>query len=176
MANSAGKSSSPTSALWPLVAILVVAVFLVWLALTSEPSVTVTPEEAGEDTSELATGMAAAVSPAEFEANQQTYVGQEIQLQDVTVSSTMGSQIVWVELPSGAPFLVKMNDDLVQSGQTVAAQSRVTVTGRVLEKTDSVLTAWQQSGALQNDGHRQQAEFGTTYMEARRIEPATGQE
>src|SRR5690554_3442829 len=116
MANSAGKSSSPTSALWPLVAILVVAVFLVWLALTSEPSVTVTPEEAGEDTSELATGMAAAVSPAEFEANQQTYVGQEIQLQDVTVSSTMGSQIVWVELPSGAPFLVKMNDDLVQSG------------------------------------------------------------
>jgi hypothetical protein len=178
MANSAAGKSSPTSALWPLAAILVVAVFLVWLALTSEPSVVVAPEETGGDTTALAAAneTATVVAPTEFEGNQQTYWGQEIQLQNVAVASTMGPQIVWIELPSGAPFLVKMNDALVQSGQAVAPQSRVTVVGRVLEKTDSVLSAWQQSGALQNDGHRQQAEFGTTYMEARRIQPASSQE
>lgn len=178
MANSAAGRSSPTSALWPLVAILLVAVFLVWLAMTSEPSVVVAPEEAGGDTTELAAAneTAAAVAPAEFEGNQQTFWGQEIQLQNVQVTSTMGPQIVWIELPSGAPFLVKMNESLVQSGRAVTPQSRVTVVGRVLEKTDSVLTAWQQAGTLQNDGHRRQAEFGTTYIEARRIEPASGQE
>lgn len=177
MANSAAGRSSPTSALWPLVAILLVAVFLVWLAITSEPSVVATPEETGDTTAMAnATETAAVVAPAEFEANQQTYWGQEIQLQNVVVTSTMGPRIVWVELPSGAPFLVRMNDALAQSGQAVTPQSQVTVVGRVLEKTDSVLTAWQESGTLENDGHRQQAEFGSTYMEARRIIPASGQE
>jgi hypothetical protein len=177
MANTPAGRSSPTSALWPLVAILVVAVFIVWLAMTSEPSVIAAPEETG-DTTALASGSETAevVQPAAFEADQSSYWGREIQLQNVVVTSAMGTQIAWIELPSGAPFLVKMNDAMVQSGQAVTPQSRVTVVGRVLEKTDSVLTAWQQNGALQNDGHRQQAEFGTTYIEARRIMPGTGQE
>jgi hypothetical protein len=176
MAKSSAGMSSPTSALWPLVAIVVVAVFIVWLAMTSEPSVIAAPNEAQDDTTGTVVETAPVVQPADFEGNPATYWGQEVQLQNVAVASTMGPEIVWIELPSGAPLLVKMDDALVQAGHAVAAQSRVTVVGRVLEKTDSVLTEWRQNGTLQNDGHRQQAEFGTTYIEARRIQPATGQE
>jgi hypothetical protein len=177
MAKSSAGRRSPASALWPLAAIVVVGVFIVWLAMTSEPSVIAAPEETSDTTD--ATGAmdtAPVVAATDFESNAATYVGQEIQLPDVPVTSVMGPQIIWVELPSGAPFLVKMDSALASAGQPVAAQSRVTVVGRVLQKTDSVLGAWQQSGALQNEGHRAQAEYGTTFIEARRIRPASGQE
>jgi hypothetical protein len=157
------------------VAIVVVAVFLLWLALTSEPSVIAAPDETADTTSaEIET--AAVVQPAVFESSTGNYVGQEIQLLDVPVSSTMGPQIVWIELPSGAPFLVKMDSALVNSGQAVIPQTRVTVVGRVLQKTDSVLSAWQANGALLDEGHRAQAEYGTTFIEARRIRPSSDQE
>lgn len=178
MAKSSAGRSSPASALWPLAAIVVVGVFIVWLAMTSEPSVIAAPEETSDTTAAPGSEMETApvVAATDFESNTSSYVGQEIQLPNVPVSSTMGPQIIWVELPSGAPFLVKMDSALASAGQAVAAQTRVTVVGRVLQKTDSVLGAWQQSGAIQNAGHRAQAEYGTTFIEARRIRPASGQE
>lgn len=177
MAKSSAGRSSPASAIWPLVAIVVVGVFIVWLAMTSEPSVIAAPEETSDtaDANGAEVETAPVVAAADFESNTANYVGQEIQLANVPVTSVMGSQIVWVELPSGAPFLVKMDSTLASAGPP-AAQARVTVVGRVLQKTDSVLNAWQQNGALQNQGHRDQAEYGTTFIEARRIHPASGQE
>jgi hypothetical protein len=35
-----------------------------------------------------------------------------------------------------------------------------------------VLSGWEQEGILQDEGHRMQAEFGTTYIHARLIQPA----
>jgi hypothetical protein len=35
-----------------------------------------------------------------------------------------------------------------------------------------VLESWQQSGTLQDAGQRQQAEFGTHFIEARSVTPA----
>jgi hypothetical protein len=178
MAQSSAGRRSPASAIWPLVAIVVIGVFLVWLAMTSEPSVIAAPEEASDtaDASGAEMETAPVVAATEFGNNTATYVGQDIQLADVPVTSIMTSQILWVELPNSTPFLVKMDSALVSAGQAPAAQSRVTVVGRVLQKTDSVLDAWQASGALQNAGHRAQAEYGTVFIEARRIRPASGQE
>jgi hypothetical protein len=48
------------------------------------------------------------------------------------------------------------------------------MTGVVQEKNDAVLDEWEQSGVLESDDHRLQAEYGSTYLQARRIEPAAG--
>lgn len=167
---SAGRSAIPTWG-WMIAALVVVGVFLVWLGVTSEPSAIAVVEE--EDATEVAepgfTGTV--VTAAQFETSVGQYLGQEIQLSNVSVQDKMGTQVLWIELPSGSPYLVKTDP---ATAQGVATQSRVTVVGRVLQKTDSVLGAWEQSGVLQNPGHRAQAEFGSTFLEARTVRPPTG--
>lgn len=102
----------------------------------------------------------------------QGYHGQQIELQNVAVVQHMGSSIVWVELPSGSPFLVKVSDQVAANGLP-APQSRVNVIGRVVEKTDSVLAQWEEAGVLASAGQRTQAEFGSSYIEATAIRPAS---
>jgi hypothetical protein len=38
-----------------------------------------------------------------------------------------------------------------------------------------VLNAWQQSGAIQSEGERMQAEFATAFIEASQVVPVSGQ-
>jgi len=111
------------------------------------------------------------VDAADFVRNPQRYEGREIDLGDVTVAQVMSPEIIWVELPGGMPFLVKLTPD----AHRPAAQARVRVVGRVLVKSDSVLSAWQQSGAILDAGQRAQSEFGTNYIEARQVRPVAGQ-
>jgi hypothetical protein len=165
----AGRPSGATW-IWAGLAVLAVAVFLMWLAMTSEPSVIATVQE---DTTEAAGGGAIAsgqvVTAAAFESGAQGYIGQDIQLEGVTVTSKMGPEVLWIELPSGAPYLVKTD---AATSSSLPAQAVVTIVGRVVAKSDSVLNAWEQSGAIQNAGHRAQAEYGTSFIEARAIRPA----
>lgn len=166
----AGRPSGATW-IWAGVAVLVVAVFLLWLAMTSEPSVVATVQE--DTTADTMGGGAMAsgqvVAAAAFESGAQGYIGQEIQLEGVTVTSKMGPEVLWIELPSGAPYLVKTD---AATSSSLPAQAVVTIVGRVVAKSDSVLNAWEQSGAIQNAGHRAQAEYGTSFIEARAIRPA----
>jgi hypothetical protein len=171
MAKSPAARSS-VGALWPLLAVVAVALFMVWLATSSEPAAVAVPEEMPEDAEAGGSGAGIVVQPAEFEGSEASYWGQDIQLEDVAVAQVIGPQLVLVELPSGAPFVVALDSLLVASGAQVQAQTRVTVVGRVLEKTDSVLTIWQESGALTSAADRQQAEPGGSYIEARRIQPS----
>jgi hypothetical protein len=156
-----------------LAALVLVGAFLAWLAMTSEPSVVATPDENGsDDTTAVVGATGTVVPPADFETNVKQYYGQTIELRNVPVAQLMGTQVVWIELPSGAPFLVKMDSALVAGGARPAG--RVDIVGTVQEKTPQVLDQWEQSGALENAGHRAQAEYGTSYIEASAIRAAGG--
>ncbi len=171
MAKSAGNRGEAGTILWAVAAVAGIALFLVWISRTAEPSVP--PDLGATDTTQAAAGPSGTpVAAAAFEAGVATFRNTDIILQDVPVVQQMGRAIVWVELPSGSPFLVKLTDALVAAGGMPPAQARVNVQGRVLEKTDSILNAWQQAGILADAGHRAQAEFGTSYIEATAIRPA----
>lgn len=170
---SASRHNRSGAATWliMLAALVVVGAFLAWLAMTSEPSVVATPDEGGSNAA-VAGASGTVVAPADFETNVKQYYGQVIELHNVPVAQLMGTQIVWIELPSGAPFLVKMDSALVATGAHPAG--RVDIVGTVMEKTPQILDQWQQGGALENAGHRAQAEYGTSYIEASTIRTAGG--
>jgi hypothetical protein len=171
MANSSRGRGEPATALWAVGALVVIGVFVAWLSITAEPSVapTVAPDTAQPPGGATGTRQ---VTAAEFEPNAESFNGQTIELMDVLVQQQMGTALMWVELPSGSPYLVKVSDALAASGGLPAAQSRVNVQGTVTEKTTAVLDGWQQAGLLANSGQRQQAEFGSSYIEATAIRPA----
>ena len=171
MANSSRGGGVSATALWAVGALLVMGVFVAWLAMSARPSVP--PAPPAEDTTQTAgaTGTAQPVSAADFEPNVDQYRGQAIELQDVPVQQQMGNALFWVELPSGSPFLVKLSDALVGAGGMPAAQTRVNVQGTVVAKTDSVLAAWEQAGLLPSAGDRELASFGTSYIEATAVRP-----
>ena len=112
------------------------------------------------------------VSDSVFEQNVKTYVGQVVEITGIAYSSGLSPQTFWVDLPSGMPFLVKLDDALVAAGTALPTSGRVTIVGTVQSKDEATVAQWLQSGVLQDDNQRQQAEFGTTYIEARQVRPA----
>ncbi len=168
----AARSGSATGTIMMLVAIVAVVGLLFWLSVASRPAEVA--QVATGDTADAgpAAPTAPPVAAAEFGANMRAYWGQEVDLQGVTVAQVMSKEIVWVELPpGGTPFPVKLSGPLAAAGGPALGE-RINIEGMVLQKTDSVLNAWQASGAIENDGQRQQAEFGSTFLEARQIRPA----
>ncbi len=167
-----GASRNLSSPVLALVAILGAAGLMWWLAGASQPA-TVAEVQEGATTGGGAGPAAERVLAGAFESSMSTYVGREIELAGVRVEQIMTPEIIWVSTPNGQPFLVKL-DAQAMAGPAPAAQTMVDVTGRVLLKSDSTLNAWQQSGAIRDAGQRAQAEFGTTFIEARRVVPAAG--
>lgn len=169
MANPHG--SSGRGVVFMLVGLAAIAGLLWWLSRSAMPSAPTAAEEAqidefaGADTSSVPI-----IDASDFAANQAGYRGREIDMGDVTVAQVMSPEIIWVELPGGAPFLVK----LTPQADRPAAAARVRIVGRVLEKTDSVLNAWEASGAILDAGQRAQSEFGTTFIEARQVRVVSG--
>jgi hypothetical protein len=175
MANSSRGRGEGASIIWGVAALLIIGGFFAWLAVTAEPSVPPAPPgEAANDAGPASD--ARPVGASEFAANTASFTGQTIELADVPVVQQMGRQIFWVELPGAqgaTPYLVKLGDAMVAAGGSLpAAETRVNVEGVVMQKSDSVLNAWEQAGVLENAGHRAQAEYGDTYIEARAIRPA----
>jgi hypothetical protein len=161
------------------VALVAVGVFLGWLA-TQQPEETVAVEEPGAG--QLAEGAAGAeeqatlVEPGVLVQQAGEYVGQTVELQSVAVMSPLGDQLFWIELPGGMPFLVKLSDAEIQRGaRAPQGGRRVHLVGQVLEKNEAVLDGWTERGVLQTADQRMQAEYGTTYLEARRVTPAAGE-
>lgn len=165
MANETEARSLNQTWVWAVLAGIVVLAFMTWLTLTSEPSVIASvQEEVAADASIPATPT---VTAQQFEDQMGTYNGREIELEDVVVVSRSGAEILWVELPSGALFAVKAEPVV---GEGFMPQSRVSIVGRVQEKTAAVLDAWQEAGVIQDAG---QAGSGSHYIEASAIRPAT---
>jgi hypothetical protein len=154
-----------------VVALLAVGIFLGWLATrpseqtvaVQEPNAVTEPAQADDPA-----GPGTAVEATTLAGAGQQYVGQTVQLANVEVMSPMGTRLFWIDA-GGQPYLVHL-----AQGAIPAAGENVRITGVVREKNDALLDEWEQAGVLESEGHRLQAQFGTTYIEARRIEPAAG--
>jgi hypothetical protein len=157
---------------WISVAVALVATagFLGWLATRQPPETVAVDEPGGGAPADAAdTGPPATVvqPDALTGTGPREYLGQDVELTSVPVTSPLGSQLFWIELPGGTPYLV-----LLAQGTQPPAGTNVRVVGRVTEKTDALLDEWEQAGVLQSADHRLQAEYGSTFIEARRVVPA----
>lgn len=176
MAKDASQRSSGGSSWLPMaVAVLAIAGFIAWLA-TRQPPETIAVAEPG-DTTEQAdsdTTPATVVPPEQLvqPATAQGLVGQRVEVSSVRVQDVLGAQMFWIEMPDGSPFLVQMGSTLLARGTAQpTAGSRVRVIGRVAEKTPEVVDAWIADGVITEE-QRILAEYGSTYIEAQRVEPA----
>jgi hypothetical protein len=143
--------------------------FLYWLNKTAEPTQVAIEEEGPAE----ASGASAILAAEDFLANPEGQLDHVVEVTGARIASRLGTQAFWIG-PDEAPFLVKMNPELVASGQEILVESVVTVVGTVHMMSDSVLTAWDGLGVFGNAGDRIVAEFATTFLEARSIEAQGG--
>ena len=106
------------------------------------------------------------VAVQEFAANPAGYEGREITLQDAKVTSRLGDQAFWIEFPNEGNFLVKSAPGL---GSVVSGQS-YHVTGRVVQMSDSVVSAWEQEGVIKDEGQKAEAQYAVSFLEATRLQ------
>lgn len=111
-----------------------------------------------------------ALSVAQFAANPAAYDGQEVTLDSVAVASRLGEQAFWMTFPNENAYLVKLDSALVAGGTRVASGEAYRVSGRVVTMSDSVLAAWEQSGAIADPGQRAEAQYAMSFIEANRLE------
>jgi hypothetical protein len=153
---------------------LAAVALIAWLATRREPAPVVVDEPADITTTDADDTTAIVVTPEELTsaARLTELRGQDIRIQRAEVISALGEQLFWLQLPHGSLFLVKLDSTLVSRGTAAPASGHYQVVGRMYEKTSAVLDHWRQSGVLTSEGHRQQAEYGVAYIEARRLQPA----
>ena len=159
------------------VSVLLIVALMAWLFMQEQSRADTTVAEG--DTTEAATAAgpggaapAQTVNDTVFEQNVKNYVGQVVEITSVKFSSGLSPQTFWVELPTGQPFLVKLDSALVAAGTTPPSSGMLNIVGTVQAKDAALVSQWMQTGVPQNDDQKIQAEFGTTYMEARQIRPA----
>lgn len=152
---------------WALVALslVLIAGFFWWLSVNAEPTSGPIVQEETEE--EVEPGVTT-VTLAELESPQ-ALLGQVVRIEQVPVGSRMGSQAFWAQLPNQNPFLFKL-----PSGEQVSSGETVGVTGTVVQMTDSVLTAWQESGAIADEIELQEAQFAEHFVDATRVRHAGG--
>lgn len=168
--NASRRGATDLSMPLAIAAAVVIGGFFYWL------NVQVRAERAldiVEDTME-ADDMNAAptITAAELRGDLTALVGQEVTVEPLPVASLLGTQGFWLELPQ-QPFLVSLSDSLRMEGVTVQMGQQVSVTGTVHAVNDSVLTAWTESGTI-NENDRIVAEFATHFIEASGVRTAPG--
>jgi hypothetical protein len=132
-----------------------------------EPAV----EEVVEEAPPAAPAMpeATVVDLAEFGTNPGGYEGTPVRLNAVPVTSVLGTNAVWVELPTTpavTPFLV-------HTATPPAANTRVDIVGTVTAVTPAAVDEWVNSGVI-SENDRLVVEFATHYLEAEAIQPSSG--
>lgn len=147
---------------WALVALSLVLIvgFFWWLNVNAESTSGPVVQEQTEE-EEIAGLSEATLTDL---ASPQPLVGQVLRFRQIPVASRMGTQAFWTQLPNENAFLVKLpQGEQVSSGETVG------VTGTIVQMSDSVLTAWEESGAIADELERAEAEFAEYFLEASRI-------
>ncbi|HEX7091095.1 MAG TPA: hypothetical protein VF192_13225 [Longimicrobiales bacterium] len=160
--------------LWMIVAVLMVAGLMVWLRVATEPTpVAVAEDPAAEGAAE---GGLVTITLDDLAQDAGRFQGQEVRLADVRVASPMGAQSFWVELPNGSPYLIRLRPEVIAGGFAIQRGAVVTVTGTIHAMSDSVLAAWQQEGAIADEGQKAEAQFAVTFLEAREAVPGQAAE
>ena len=109
----------------------------------------------------------------DFVAGTQNYMGQEITLRLVEVSSTVGDRLFWTMLPGNNPYLMHISEEALADSVEVMGNLEVDITGSVLALSDSILDVWMEAGVLRSEGDRLQALFAVDkgdYFFIRRFE------
>ena len=143
-----------------LLSFLVVGGFLYWLSVTAKPTEVVI-EEPEDDV------MVNEVAFADFSGGPPAYVGQELTLRSVAVTSLLRPHAFWTSLEDGqsTAYLLHFSDALQADSAAVTEGTSVDVTGTVMQMSDSILDAWEAAGAFPNEIDRTLAEFAETFIE-----------
>lgn len=139
---------------------LAIGGFLYWLSVTAEPTEIVVEEVAD-------TELVNAIAFADFSTATDSYIGQEISLEGVAVTSLLGPHSFWTSLEDAqqTAYLLHLSEAALADSVSVMAGASVTVTGMVTAMSDSILDAWQAAGAFPQDSDRFQAEFAEDFIE-----------
>ena len=138
---------------------LTVGGFLYWLSRSAEPT------EVAEVVEETGAALANVVALSEFSTGTAAYVGQEVTLEGIEVVSLLGTQALWMNLENGTPYLLHLTEMALADSVAVAQGDVVTVSGAVMEMSDSILDAWAAAGAFSQETDRIQAEFAVDFLE-----------
>lgn len=152
------KPTSPLTLLLMLLAVLGVAGFMAWLSVNSG-SEEVPVVEAGEP-------IILDVPLVDLALDSEKFVGLDVRLTNIEVSSLMGGGVFWTIAENGSPFLVKPSDDLVAAGIGAEKGEAVTVAGEVRAMSTEVLDAWERIGIIRSAAERSITEYATAYLEA----------
>lgn len=148
-----------------LVTFVLMGGFLYWLFLNAVPA----PEAELSET-ETAADQEIVATDADITTLEEapgTYEGQMVRVSNVVASSGVGSEAFFIELPR-TPFLVKLGPELVAAGVTVPS-GNVTVVGRLVAMTDSIIDAWTTAGSI-SSGDAPIVGFATHFIEAQDVE------
>ena len=152
-----------------IVSFLAIAGFVWWLSVTAEPTQVVIDESSDDD-------MAGdVISMSTFTTDTKSFMGREITLQAIPVTSALGPHSFWTSLADAndTPYLVHLGGMLVADGVGVTPGATVDVIGTVYAMTDSILNEWEALGAFPGPADRIQAEFAEDFLEIVSIEEVT---
>ena len=141
--------------------------FLYWLSTYAAPEV----DEGMEDMADE-DGLNE-VRFEDFVAGTQNYMGQEITLRFVEVSSTVGDRLFWTMFPGNNPYLMHISEEALADSVEVMGNLELDITGSVMALSDSILDVWMEAGVLRSEGDRLQALFAVDkgdYFLIRRFE------
>ena len=165
------SGASNMAGLMMIAAFAVAAGFMYWL---SQAAAEASPEVAAieEPAEEPMSGM---VTLNDFSTDVTSYVGQEVSMANIPVTSGLGPHSFWTSLTDAneTAFLVHLDDALVAAGTTVSAGSTVELSGMVMSMSDSILNAWEAAGAFPGPADRIQAEFAETFLEINSVTETT---
>lgn len=137
--------------------------FLYWLSITAEPTMIVVEEVSD-------TELGNAIAFADFSAATDSYMGEEISLEDIEVTSLLGPHCFWTSLADGTPYLLHFTEVVLGDSVSLAQGSSATITGTVMAMSDSILEVWEAAGAFpQGEPERMQAEFAESFIEVSSI-------
>ncbi len=162
----AGAAKAATSLM--MLSFLVIGGFLYWLSITAEPTEVVVEDEPDED---VAVNV---VAFADFSAGTSGYLGQEITLEAVEVSSLLGTRGAWTLLTNGTPYMLRLTDSALADSVEVVSGGTIDVTGMVVAMSDSILDAWDAAGDFPQSGDRMQAEFAIDFIEVTSVSEVRG--
>jgi predicted acyltransferase (DUF342 family) len=154
-----------------VVTFLLVGGFMYWLYVTAEPTQPAVVEVTEDEVDDF---VGISVSPEELKTGADNFVGEYVRLRDVAVSSTMGAQAFFVDLPASetlpaTPFLVRMTPDAIAAGAAVGMGETATVIGTVITMNDSIVSDWVGNGVI-SENDQLLVEFATHFIEAAEVD------
>lgn len=159
-------AANTASLVLAIVAFISVGGLIVWLDRTAEPTqVDYEPEDtaATEPVSDVPI-----VDLEQVRTELAEYEDLEIEMRDYSVNSLLGEQAFFIGSEDN-PFLVKMDSAAAERTGQVETEEVVDLRGTMRAMSDSVLDAWEASGAIEGEGERAVAQFAEFFLEAHQV-------